>query len=259
MVALVIAAGLLVYFSEPVQEALSAWTLPKELRSAQFISYAGEGSVYGVDALGYEKQELRHQPEVALVFSNERNAVTRKGQWTVSPNKTLVAFTELTVPHQPHLPLSWQVSVVDTRTGSQKALGKGFGVVFIDERTVARLTETGIVATNLEDGTEETVLPLTLDKVPDTVSVSPNGSLIGWSVPKEHTIVVYSLAEGTATRVMQYVGVFDTFALTNDAVYLMRIEEKGTSVVRYPLAEGAVETVVHTLPRSLEVARISFD
>lgn len=258
LVACVIAAALLVFFSEPVQEALSAWTLPKELRAAQFISYAGEGSVYGVGSMGYVQQELQRQPEVAMVFSNEVNQVTRKGQWTVSPNKIQVAFTELTVPHQPRLPISWQVSVADARTGSQQAIGKGFGVVFIDEKRVARLTEQGVIMTNLEDNTEETVLSLTMDKVPSTVSVSPNGALMAWAESDEHAVVVYTFAGGVATHVARYIGEFDTFALSNDAVYLTRAIDRGTTVTRYPLTEGATETFVHTLPASLQVARVSF-
>jgi hypothetical protein len=221
------------------------------------LSYAEEGSIYGVGSMGYVTQELQRQPEVASVFSSERNAVTRKGQWTVSPNKTQVAFTELTVPHQPHRTQSWQVSVTDARTGSQKAIGNGFGVVFIDERTVARLTEAGMVVTDLDGGTEENILPLTFEKVPGTVSVSPNGALIAWSDADGHTIVVYSVSEDTATRVTQYVGEFSTFTLANDALYLVRPVDRGTAVIRYPIAEGAVETRVHTLPASLEIARIS--
>lgn len=258
VIALIVAAGLLVYFSEPVQEALSAWTLPKELRTAQFISYAEDGGVYGVSSMGYQKQELARQPEAAAVLSNEQNAVTRKGQWTVSPNKTQVAFTELTVPHQPHRTQSWQVSVADARTGSQKAIGGGFGVVFINERTVARLTETGIVVTDLDAGTEKNILPLTFEKVPSTVSVSPNGALIAWVEADEHTIVVYSIGDGAATRVTQYVGEFTTFTLANDAIYLVRPVDRGTAVIRYPIAEGAVETHLHTLPASLEISRVSF-
>lgn len=258
VLALVIAAGFLIYFSEPVQEAISVWTLPEELRAAQFISYAGEGSVYGVGAFGYDRQELQRQPEVAAVFSNEVNAATRKGQWTVSPNKTYVAFTELAVPYQPRLPLSWQVTVTDVRTGSQRAVGKGFGVVFVDERTIARLTDTGIIVTNLEDGTEETLLPLSLTKVPETVAVSPNGALLAWSVPEEHAVLVYTVTAEAATQVTKYVGTFDTFTLNNDAIYLNRITERGTTVVRYPITADAVETVVHTLPASLGVAQLSF-
>lgn len=258
-IALGIAIGVLVYFLAPVQEALSVLRMPPELRAAQFLSEREEGTiVYGVQGMGFATQELRREPEVASVFAAEVNTATRKGQWVLSPNKISVAFTELTTPLKPRLPQSWQVTVADVRTGSQRALGTGFGALFVDELHVARLSATGIIVTDLASSTEKTVLPLTLDRVPDTVSVSPNGGLIAWSVPEEHTIVVYTVSHDTATLVTKYIGLFDSFTLADKELYLLRYDERGTQVVRYPLSENAKEEPLGRLPGSLRISELSF-
>jgi hypothetical protein len=258
-VAFGIAIGVLVYFLAPVQEALSVSLMPPELRTAQFLSEREEGLVvYGVSGMGFATQELRREPEVAAVFDAEINTATRKGQWILSPNKISVAFTELITPLKPRLPQSWQVTVADVRTGSQKALGTGFGALFVDEMHVARLSATGIIVTDLASSTEKNVLPLTLERVPDTVSVSPNGGLIAWSVPEEHTIVVYTVSHDAATVVTKYIGLFDSFTLTNKELYLLKYGDHGTQVVRYALAEDAKEEHVVTLPGSLKISGLSF-
>jgi hypothetical protein len=229
---------------------------PDVLKNALFIS---DTQSYRVSDSGFEAAEETLPPEVETVYGYEFNQDATNKNAVVSPNKTAVAFAQLTSADEADASAHvWEIAVAHPKQGAQKTLGEGFAAIFLTERTVARATNTGVVETHLETGTERVLLTQSLVDNGAATPVSPNGSLIALVDRATSAILIYAATPQGLTLVTRFTESYSSFALNNDALFVLRAGEQGTDIFRYRFAQGATAEKVYTVPSSLKITSLKF-
>jgi hypothetical protein len=215
--------------------------------------------VYRASGNEFVPAEQTNKPEVDTVLAFEFNKGIIIKNAVVSPNKTAVAFAQQISGSEDASAQAWQVVVADPRTGSQTSLGEGFAAIFLNERSVARVNSTGIIASQIETGDERVLVEQSFgDQKGKTTPLSPNGSLIAIAKGDGSEIFVYAASPNGVVQVTRYAGRHMSFALTNDALFVLRAAANGTEIARLPFSPNAAAEVVYTLPSSLGITDLSF-
>lgn len=178
----------------------------------------------------------------------------------VTPSGNLVAFSRLKdASLSPFLPQNWEAIVLDPRTGVERSLGPAFSIFFLDNETVVRFTDAGVITQTL-DGTVVGTFAHVFTSPYVPVAYSYDRSRIAWAQDSETT--VYAV-ERTDTVLLREESKFSTgfnavtsLALSDTALYVVATDpKKGSAITNYPL-QGGEPDVVRTFPSILAVAKM---
>lgn len=288
VVALAVTAYLLVVMQQPLPgslgRAISALTLPAELRDARLVS----SSPRGTDVYVHEGLSYAHAAHIAgavrTLAPTERGgyaALARELDGTsqrlivdgllvatgasirtvaVSTDGRRVAYVEAADGSDYAVdPAGWAVRVYYPDPQTVQEVGSGFAPFFIDDSTLGYFTAAGIFAVDLETGAARALLREPVTHPHDTTLVAPDRSHIAWE-DAGGEVQVYALGlEG-----VMLVGSFSfaevpgasSVALGTNAVYAIRPTNGGSEVWRQGF-DGSL-TRIAVLPPSLETTALAF-
>jgi len=229
-----------------VQDSISAATLPEALKTGQFIGKdsAGKVTIYGVEGVSFVVQEDKALARLNSMLSEK---LTQKDRAVFSTNEKWAVYESDAAT----------IVAIDVKTGTKKTLGTGVYPFFVEEFTTGRFSKGEIVLTNLES-MKETNVAIT-DAPFDMaggISVSPNRALVAWRSKEDGSVAVYNITPAGGRLITRHSGNVDSFAIGNRELYLLRVTEEGTEIVRFSFNLDAKEEVIHIFPTSLGITEM---
>jgi hypothetical protein len=276
------------YYARLVQgrigDFLASFSSPVEVRTALYlVTPQNGGASYARGRLDYSEYE-KWRLTTDLVYEGDNVASVAYQQYhdlpyevilngsvishsllptksvAVSPSGNLVAFSRLIdAGLSPFLPQNWEAITLDLRTGVELSMGPAFSVFFLDDETVVRFTDGGVIAQKLDGSVIGTFAHVfTSPNVP--VTYSYDRSHIAWAQDSETKVYVI---ERTDTVSLREESKFSTgfnavtsLALSDSALYVVATDsKKGSTITNYPL-QGGEPDVVRTFPSILAVAKM---
>lgn len=288
VVALAVSAYVLVVLQLPLPgafgRAVSALTLPSELRDARLVSSSPRGTdIYAHAGLSYE--HVAHiTGAVRMLAPTERGGYAALARDLEGANQRLIVDGLLVAEH-PSLrsvavstdgrrvayaetadgsayagdPASWAVRVYYPDPQTVQEIGPGFAPFFIDDSTLGYFTAAGIFAVDLETGTPRALSREPITHPRDAVLVSPDRTRI--ALPNaQGSIEVYAITDAGLERIGDFAfGEVPGAAspeLGDDGLYAVRPTNNGSEVWRRGF-DGSLKRIA-ILPPSLETTAIVF-
>lgn len=290
-VLVLLGVGVALWSYQPSAVYISTLMVPKELKNSFFVADGADTEqVYRMQ--GHTYTEVPHEGALIANDGNGGVAVTRDATGTYritqknqsilstttavigvsqSKNETAVAYAialdSRTVPFQKNFELP--VATIDTqavrieytlRHGSTSVTvfgPTGSAPVYLDDTHISYLSPFGVFVLDTETGKSIELLDHSFTRIPLTVLVSPDHTLLGVRDLKTKTMTIYRVTATEARQVAQIPlpKAAAAYALGNDSLYSVTISSWGTTILKRSLT-GKIAYPVLFLPRSLQVNRL---
>lgn len=279
-----------------VRAAISATTLPEELRDATVIANQRQpqSNAYVPRAFWYEEVALGDGRITALTQGNTSTVVVRMtpaGEYqlyeddvvrvrsqaaihvpAVAPNGKIIAYARMAEethaetavaspaipPHiMPVNPADTDIEILQTLRSEGVRVVSGYAPLFIDDARFIFFTPAGVYRYDLGSGAIAKLLTRPFPYMIGAVMQSPDRSLIAFSDPVTATTVVYRVGEQELAQVTELPGLMFSMALSDHALYEVKGTQAGADIWRY-LFDGSTPVKIHTFPVELAVGRLTF-
>ncbi len=198
--------------------------------------------------------------EVILNGGVVSNSLLPTKSVAVSPSGDFVAFSRLMDANlSPFIPQNWEAVVLNLQTGIEVSMGPAFSVFFLDDETVVRFTDAGVIMQTLDGMVVGTFAhAFTSPYVP--VAYSYDRSRIAWAQDLETK--VYTVERGDTVSLREEskfstgFNAVTSLAISESSLYVVATDPKeGSAITSYPL-QGGEPDVVRTFPSILAVAKM---